>query len=163
MPESVSSSMGKEANEKGSVVIDEFHNQQLELVPEHEEAMKVLAEGGDHSPITPEEERRVLRKVDWMLMPIVSGRLQSDPVARLTVHQMAITFWLQVVDKGIFGTGALFGMATDTGLFFTEQIGGVAKTNTGRYSKASSIFYVVSEFLHNVRGTLAHLYCRGIC
>lgn len=78
MSESLNSSMGKEANEKGSVVIDEFHTQQLELVPEHEEAMKVLAEGGDHSPITPEEERRVLRKVDWMLMPIVRRGLRSS-------------------------------------------------------------------------------------
>lgn len=76
---------------------------------------------------------------------------------------MAITFWLQVVDKGIFGTGALFGMATDTGLFFTETINGVAKTNTGRYSKASSIFYVVSDFLDDVDRSLTNFHDRATC
>lgn len=62
------SSVGKESNEKGSVAMQEHH---LDFIPEHEEAAKVLAAAGDHSAITPEEERRVVKKIDWMLMPIV--------------------------------------------------------------------------------------------
>ena len=66
----------------------------------------------EFSDITKEEERKVLRKIDFLLMPI-----------------MLVTITLAAVDKIVISNAALYGMKTDTGL--VGQL----------YSWTGSIFY----------------------
>ncbi|RSH84021.1 hypothetical protein EHS25_005266 [Saitozyma podzolica] len=65
-------------------------------------------------------ERRLVRKVDWILMPILT-----------------VTLGLQYYDKAVLGNAAVFGILTDLGL--TQTINGV--TYTTRYSTATAAFY----------------------
>ncbi|KAK4051674.1 hypothetical protein OIO90_004624 [Microbotryomycetes sp. JL221] len=69
---------------------------------------------------SPEAERRVLRKVDMILMPILT-----------------VSYGLQYYDKAILGSAAIFGIIEDLGLSTT--VNGV--TSTLRYSTASAAFY----------------------
>jgi len=76
---------------------------------------------------TPEEERRLVRKIDLWIVPL-----------------MMVTYTLQSYDKGILSAATQFGLNTDLGL--TTVIGhtaaGVAITNNQKYSNASMIFYI---------------------
>ncbi|KAI0471391.1 putative MFS transporter [Xylaria cf. heliscus] len=72
--------------------------------------------------IAPEVERRVLRKIDTLLMPA-----------------MVIGYGLVYYDKAILGSAALFGMTADLQLAVTDAATG--KTDTSRLSWATSIFY----------------------
>lgn len=58
---------------------------------------------------------------------------------------MAFTIALQTIDKGLYGNGCVFGMCKDLELFvpYTDAAG-VVKNDTGRYSFASMIFYLVN-------------------
>ncbi|ORY27486.1 major facilitator superfamily domain-containing protein [Naematelia encephala] len=66
------------------------------------------------------EEKRVVRKVDWLLMPILT-----------------ITLGLQYYDKAVLGNAAVFGIIKDLDLSTT--VNGV--TSTKRYSTATAAFY----------------------
>jgi hypothetical protein len=58
---------------------------------------------------------------------------------------MAFTIALQTIDKGLYGNGCVFGMCKDLDLFVPYiDANGVTKNDTGRYSFASMIFYLVS-------------------
>lgn len=58
---------------------------------------------------------------------------------------MAFTIALQTIDKGLYGNGCVFGMCHDLELFVPYTTAeGVVKNDTGRYSFASMIFYLVS-------------------
>ncbi|WVR03089.1 hypothetical protein IAU60_000078 [Kwoniella sp. DSM 27419] len=67
-----------------------------------------------------EAERRVVRKIDALLLPI-----------------MLVTYGLQYYDKSVLGTAAVYGILKDLDL--TQTIHGV--TYTTRYSTATAAFY----------------------
>ncbi|GAA6015957.1 hypothetical protein JCM11491_007125 [Sporobolomyces phaffii] len=92
---------------------------------------------GDPSPTTRQdsltdaqrqtlEEKRVVRKVDWLLMPLLT-----------------ISFGLQYYDKAVLGSASIFGIIKDLGLSTTSinPVTGKAVVSTLRYSTANSAFY----------------------
>lgn len=80
----------------------------------NDEAAKVISSYNGPLNWTPEEEKRILRKIDFRLMPI-----------------LCITYLLQYWDKAVLGQAALFGLVQELQL----QIG-------NRYSFSSAIFYL---------------------
>ncbi|BGP49813.1 hypothetical protein JCM10450v2_005718 [Rhodotorula kratochvilovae] len=70
-------------------------------------------------------ERRLVRKVDWLLMPV-----------------LLCAAGLQYYDKAVLGSAAIFGIIKDLGLSTTHvDAAGKTVTSTLRYSTASSSFY----------------------
>ncbi|KAF4820696.1 putative transporter [Colletotrichum siamense] len=68
--------------------------------------------GGIHDPINPEEDRKLVRKVDWMILPYIS-----------------VCYAFFYIDKTTLSYAAIFGIQKDLGLKGTE------------YSLLSSVFY----------------------
>ncbi|KAI8262645.1 putative transporter [Colletotrichum sp. SAR11_239] len=68
--------------------------------------------GGIHDPINPEEDRKLVRKVDWMILPYIS-----------------VCYAFFYIDKTTLSYAAIFGIQKDLGLKGTE------------YSWLSSVFY----------------------
>ncbi|KAJ5116537.1 hypothetical protein N7456_000885 [Penicillium angulare] len=87
------------------ITLDTVHN---------DEAIKVLANYTGDETWTDEEEKRLLRRIDWKLMPI-----------------LCITYGLQYYDKAMYSQAALFGLITDLDL----AIG-------NRYSFGAAILYL---------------------
>ncbi|KAL1891709.1 hypothetical protein Sste5346_007458 [Sporothrix stenoceras] len=79
-----------------------------------DEAMKVLANYHGDETWTEEEEKKLRRKVDWRLMPV-----------------LCFTYLLQYYDKAMLSQAALFGFRTDLGL-----------TTGNTYSMTAAIFYL---------------------
>ncbi|KAH8898870.1 MFS general substrate transporter [Thozetella sp. PMI_491] len=103
-------SRGAHVEETGAAVqpsktVDTVHN---------DEAMRVLATYDGDLTWTDEEEKKLRRKTDWKLMPILCA-----------------TYSLQYYDKAMLGQAALFGLRTDLEL-----------TVGDRYSFSSAIFYL---------------------
>ncbi|KAJ5983106.1 hypothetical protein N7481_005205 [Penicillium waksmanii] len=88
-----------------SATIDTVHN---------DEAIKVLANYTGDEVWTDEEEKKVLRRIDWKLMPI-----------------LCVTYGLQYYDKAMFSQAALFGLREDLQL-------GIGN----RYSFSAAILYL---------------------
>ncbi|KXH66044.1 hypothetical protein CSAL01_05840 [Colletotrichum salicis] len=115
---------GPQSTEHG---IDEFKPSatQFETMEEGDpQKFKLSRTGGDvalalfdnvgdvHEPIDPEEERRLVRKVDWMILPYIS-----------------VCYVFFYIDKTTLSYAAIFGIQSDLNLKGTE------------YSWLSSIFY----------------------
>ena len=79
-----------------------------------DEAVKVLATYGGEETWTPEEEKRVVRKIDRKLLPL-----------------LILTYGLQYYDKAMLSQAAIFGLRADLEL-----------TRGNRYSFSSAIFYL---------------------
>jgi hypothetical protein len=60
---------------------------------------KFLAEAGDYAPLSLEAEKRLIRKVDWIMLPM-----------------LFITATFGAVDKVALGTAAIYGLQTDAHL-----------------------------------------------
>ncbi|KAF2102557.1 MFS transporter [Rhizodiscina lignyota] len=90
---------------KHSITVDTLHN---------DEAVKVLANYTGEQTWTPEEEKKLVRKIDWRLLTI-----------------LCCTYGLQYYDKAMLSQAALFGLRTDLGL-----------TVGNRYSMSAAIFYL---------------------
>jgi ACS family allantoate permease-like MFS transporter len=58
-----------------------------------------LAEAQEYAPLSPEAERRLMRKVDWIMIPM-----------------LFITATFGAVDKVALGTAAIYGLQTDAHL-----------------------------------------------
>lgn len=100
----------------GTILVDE---QKVEKTYHHNlDADDALAFVQAHgvTEITPEEDKRILRKIDMWLMPIVS-RSRLDCVyslpQKLTCNQMLITNTLNFMDKNAMSNSANFGLETD--------------------------------------------------
>ncbi|KAL4948856.1 fungal-specific transcription factor domain-containing protein [Aspergillus filifer] len=61
-----------------------------------DEAAQYLAHNAGHEPLSPEEERKMLRKTDWILLPM-----------------LFMTATLGAVDKVAISTAAIYGLETD--------------------------------------------------
>ncbi|KAJ4318833.1 hypothetical protein N0V84_006646 [Fusarium piperis] len=85
--------------------VDTVHN---------DEAMKVLANYDGDSEWSEQEEKKLRRKIDWRLMPVLCA-----------------TYGLQYYDKAMLSQAALFGLRQDLDLTIGD-----------RYSWAASIFYL---------------------
>ncbi|KAL3448314.1 major facilitator superfamily domain-containing protein [Aspergillus insuetus] len=79
-----------------------------------DEAMKVLARYTGDESWEPSEEKRLVRKIDWKLLPL-----------------LCLTYGLQYYDKAMLSQAALFGLREDLNL----SIG-------NRYSMSAAIFYL---------------------
>ncbi|KAK4149221.1 major facilitator superfamily domain-containing protein [Chaetomidium leptoderma] len=79
-----------------------------------DEAMKVLANYTGEQTWTGEEEKKLRRKVDWKILPV-----------------LCMTYTLQYYDKAMISQAALFGLRADLGLM-----------QGNRYSWMASIFYL---------------------
>ncbi|EHY54984.1 hypothetical protein HRR83_005758 [Exophiala dermatitidis] len=88
-----------------TTTIDTLHN---------DEALKVLVNYTGDETWTPEEEKKVLKKIDWKLLPM-----------------LCLTYGLQYYDKAMLSQAALFGLRDDLHL----RVG-------NRYSFSASIFYL---------------------
>ncbi|SCV71509.1 BQ2448_3097 [Microbotryum intermedium] len=92
---------------------------------EHDdEAVQVLqaAEWEPQSPITDDEERELLKRIDWRILPLI-----------------CVGTALQYADKAALSVGALFGLIRDLKLY-VAQTGGTFDTH--RYSLVAIIYYV---------------------
>ncbi|KIV94043.1 hypothetical protein, variant [Exophiala mesophila] len=85
--------------------IDTLHN---------DEALKVIAEEHGSNEWEPAEEKRILRKIDWSLLPL-----------------LCLTYGLQYYDKAMLSQAAIFGLRDDLNL----SVG-------NRYTFSSAIFYL---------------------
>ena len=90
---------------KATTTIDTVHN---------DEAVRVLAAYAGDEHWTPEEEKRVVRKIDRKLLPL-----------------LILTYGLQYYDKAMLSQAAIFGLRAD-----------LALTTGNRYSFSSAIFYL---------------------
>ncbi|EUC37794.1 hypothetical protein COCCADRAFT_84697 [Bipolaris zeicola 26-R-13] len=80
---------------------------------------------GEHAQeIDPAIEARVLKKVDWFLIPA-----------------MIVGYGLVYYDKAILGSAVLFGMTKDLSLSITDTSTRPPTINTSRLSWATSLFY----------------------
>ncbi|BCS30547.1 uncharacterized protein APUU_80850A [Aspergillus puulaauensis] len=79
-----------------------------------DEAMKVLAGYTGDESWEPSDERRLVRKVDWRLLPL-----------------LCMTYGLQYYDKAMLSQAALFGLREDLGLLIGD-----------RYAMSAAIFYL---------------------
>ncbi|KAJ8087519.1 hypothetical protein AAF712_006640 [Marasmius tenuissimus] len=66
-------------------------------------ALAIIGEGTEQREITEEEDKRVLRKVDWWLMPVV-----------------LLVYFLQQLDKSSLSYASVFGIVEETGLVGTQ-------------------------------------------
>ncbi|KAH7017093.1 major facilitator superfamily domain-containing protein [Ilyonectria destructans] len=83
-------------------------------VVHHDEALRVLENYTGDETWTPEEEKKLRRKIDWRLMPVLCA-----------------TYGLQYYDKAMLSQAAIFGLRQDLDLLVGN-----------RYSWAASIFYL---------------------
>ncbi|KAB8242424.1 major facilitator superfamily domain-containing protein [Aspergillus flavus] len=79
-----------------------------------DEAMKVLAHYTGEQSWEPSEEKRLVRKIDWRLLPV-----------------LCMTYGLQYYDKAMLSQAAIFGLRQDLGLIVGN-----------RYSMSAAIFYL---------------------
>ncbi|OJJ06658.1 hypothetical protein ASPVEDRAFT_65283 [Aspergillus versicolor CBS 583.65] len=79
-----------------------------------DEAMKVLAGYTGDESWEPSDEKRLVRKVDWRLLPL-----------------LCMTYGLQYYDKAMLSQAALFGLREDLGLLVGN-----------RYAMSAAIFYL---------------------
>jgi hypothetical protein len=89
-------------------------------------ATTLVGEDGCNVLITPEMNRKCLRRIDFLLMPV-----------------MFISFGLQYMDKTCLTGAALFGIIQDLDLYSIETFGSSNQPvlSLRRYSYASMIFY----------------------
>jgi len=95
--------------------------------PEKPEFDEIDVAKADLLGFTPEEERKLIRKLDLWIVPL-----------------MMVTYTLQSYDKGIMSAATQFGFNTDLGLTTVtgHTASGAAITNNAKYSNASMIFYI---------------------
>uniref|UniRef100_A0A8H7K4A7 Major facilitator superfamily (MFS) profile domain-containing protein n=1 Tax=Bionectria ochroleuca TaxID=29856 RepID=A0A8H7K4A7_BIOOC len=74
--------------------------------------------------LSPEENKRVLRRIDLILMPI-----------------MFISYGLQYMDKAILGAASQFGVVEDVGLYDVVMVNGKPQIDLTKFSLATLIFY----------------------
>ncbi|CAI6336261.1 unnamed protein product [Periconia digitata] len=74
-------------------------DEKIALDSQIDKAAKFLNETQEYPPLTPEQEKKLIRKVDWIMIPI-----------------LFITATLGAVDKVALGTAAIYGLRTDTNL-----------------------------------------------
>lgn len=96
------------------------------VAPEAEGTATPNAHGPDAALTDAAEERRLVRKVDWILLPVLLS-----------------VVGLQYYDKAVLGSAAIFGILKDLHLTttHTDPTTGKAVVSTLRYSTASSAFY----------------------
>ncbi|KAJ4087082.1 hypothetical protein NW760_002989 [Fusarium oxysporum] len=107
-------------SEKGAAI---NHREEADMTPKQvvevdtvhqDEAMKVLEAYGGDEAWTEAEEKKLRRKIDWKLMPVLCA-----------------TYGLQYYDKAMLSQAALFGLREDLGLLTGD-----------RYAMSAAIFYL---------------------
>lgn len=74
-------------------------NQKIEQTEYIDSGAKFLEQVGDYAPLSPEAEKRLIRKVDWIMIPM-----------------LFITATFGAVDKVALGTAAIYGLQKDAHL-----------------------------------------------
>ncbi|KAL4761712.1 major facilitator superfamily domain-containing protein [Aspergillus foveolatus] len=105
-------------SDKGNGKVDHVENttEQLPAIDttHTDEAMKVLARYTGVESWQPSDEKRLIRKVDWRLLPL-----------------LCLTYGLQYYDKAMLSQAALFGLREDLDLLIGN-----------RYAMSAAIFYL---------------------
>ena len=91
---------------------DVMHAESKGLGADHDVALDIIGTGDLNVAIDPAEERRLVRKIDWRVMPFI-----------------CITYLVTYIDKATIGYAAVFNLQTDLNLVGTQ------------YSWLGSIFY----------------------
>ncbi len=91
---------------------DVMHAESKGLGGDHDVALDIIGTGDLNVAIDPAEERRLVRKIDWRVMPFI-----------------CITYLVTYLDKATIGYAAVFNLQTDLNLVGTQ------------YSWLGSIFY----------------------
>lgn len=79
---------------------------------------------GEVHYVTPEENKRVLRRIDLTVMPF-----------------LFLSYGFQFMDKALLGNAAQFGIIEDLHLYQTTIINGTPTTSLTRFSHATIMFY----------------------
>ncbi|KAK9326708.1 hypothetical protein V1520DRAFT_377054 [Lipomyces starkeyi] len=83
-----------------------------------------LVDVSQQSTITPDEDQRCLRRIDFVLMPV-----------------MFISFAMQYLDKACLTSAALFGIIPDLDLYQIVEVDGSIALSTQKYGYCALIFY----------------------
>lgn len=89
------------------------------IVRDVDQAAQFLAETQDYPPLTPEQEKKLVRKVDWIMIPMVCSlrrRHTSTSTDANVSWQLFLTATFGAVDKVSLSTAAIYGLQTDTNL-----------------------------------------------
>jgi hypothetical protein len=90
---------------------------------------------------TAEEEKRVVRKIDCVILPMVSqAKLLILSGHSLTEQPMCFVFFCQYLDKQSLSYASVAGLITDL------------KMDASQYSWCSSIFYIGEYFFYFITG-----------
>ncbi|OQV07347.1 hypothetical protein CLAIMM_11797 [Cladophialophora immunda] len=108
-----------------NIASDEAMKENIAIEAERIDGMDTTKTEGDS--FTPDEERRLVRKLDFWLLPL-----------------MMTTYMLQSYDKGIMSAATQFDFNSDLKLttIVGYQADGKPITNNQKYSNASMIFYI---------------------
>lgn len=87
------------SNKTADMDVEQSVDEKNVLSQHVDKAAKFLVEADAYPPLSPEAERKLLRKVDWIMIPM-----------------LFITATLGAVDKVALGTAAIYGLRTDTHL-----------------------------------------------
>lgn len=104
----------RKSAEDGPTTLEELKKTSTIDTVHNDEAVRVLATYAGDETWTPAEEKRVVRKIDRRLLPL-----------------LVLTYGLQYYDKAMLSQAALFGLRTDLKL-----------SRGNRYSFSSAIFYL---------------------
>ncbi|KAJ5094190.1 hypothetical protein N7456_010051 [Penicillium angulare] len=99
------------------VAVVDFHSSQAEkqgISKNMDEAAEFLAHSASFVPLSPEEEKKMIRKTDWILLPMVSMSIDSfQNTGGLSSFKLFITATLGAVDKVAISTAAIYGLEDD--------------------------------------------------
>ncbi|KAH8430647.1 uncharacterized protein LDX57_008310 [Aspergillus melleus] len=82
----------------------------MELAGAMDQAASYLAQSNQYPPMTPEMEKKLIRKLDWILVPMVSVGLLHATYTVLINSQLFLTATLGAVDKVAISTAAIYGL-----------------------------------------------------
>lgn len=90
---------------------------------EGDEALALFSTVADvHEDIDPEEEKKVVRKIDFMILPVSVSNEGDGHVYRLSlIHQyLAVCYCFFYIDKTTLSYAAIFGIEEDLNLHGTQ-------------------------------------------
>jgi hypothetical protein len=102
------------------------HDRKIAVLHEHGDTALQFLEAHDTVVFTPQEEKNVVRKIDRVLMPLVSGSPPSTEfswscanlllVYTDKVCKMVVSYTIQFMDKSVMAQAAVYDLLQNLGL-----------------------------------------------